>query len=64
MAHGRATRLPLNQNNATQAKLVFAAPGAAKFTYDVMPFGPINGPTVFIILGHDVDSMWKVLATS
>jgi hypothetical protein len=30
--------------------------------YNVMPFGPINGPPTFIAFIHDLDSTWKDLA--
>jgi hypothetical protein len=29
----------------------------------VMPFGPTNGPATFINFIHDIDSIWKELAT-
>ena len=29
-----------------------------------MPFGPVNGPAIFIIFIHDMDQSWKELATS
>ena len=47
-----------------QAKLTFAGPDATKWTYNVMPFGPINGPTTFIAFIHDVDATWKDLTRS
>jgi hypothetical protein len=48
---------------ASQAKLAFTGPDATKWTYNMMPFGPINGPATFIAFIHDVDSAWKSLAT-
>ena len=27
-----------------------------------MPFGPVNGPQIFITFIHDMDSTWKNLA--
>ena len=27
-----------------------------------MPFGPVNGPVIFIVFIHDLDSTWKALA--
>jgi hypothetical protein len=48
---------------ASQEKLAFAQPNAKKWTYNVMPFGPVNGPGTFIAFIHDVDSSWKELAT-
>jgi hypothetical protein len=29
-----------------------------------MPFGPTNGPATFIMMIHDVDSVWKETASS
>jgi hypothetical protein len=46
----------------SQAKFAFAGPDATKWTYNVMPFGPVNGPPTFIAFIHDVDSTWKELA--
>jgi hypothetical protein len=48
----------------SQEKLAFAGPDATKWTYNVMPFGPVNGPATFIAFIHDVDSTWKDLARS
>ena len=46
----------------SQEKLAFAGPNATKWTYNVMPFGPVNGPATFIMFMHDVDATWKDLA--
>jgi hypothetical protein len=35
---------------------------AIKWTYTVMPFGPTNGPAIFITFIHGVNSIWKELA--
>jgi hypothetical protein len=43
-------------------KLAFQGPDATKWTYNVMPFGPVNGPAIFVEFMHDVDSTWKSLA--
>ncbi len=48
----------------SQEKLAFQGPDAIKWTYHVMPFGPINGPATFINFIHDVDSQWKALAAN
>ena len=48
----------------SQAKLAFAGPDATKWTYNVMPFGPINGPSTFIAFIHNMDATWKDLAQS
>jgi hypothetical protein len=37
---------------------------AIKWTYNVMPFGPKNGPATFISFMHDLDSVWKDFANS
>ena len=47
---------------SSQAKLAFAGPDAIKWTFKVMPFGPVNGPPIFIRMAHDIDSTWKALA--
>ncbi len=48
----------------SQEKLAFAGPNATKLTYNVMPFGPVNGPSTFIAFIHDMDGTWKDLACS
>ena len=45
-----------------QCKLAFAGPGSTKYTWKVMPFGPVNGPVTFIIFIHDMDGTWKEIA--
>ena len=40
-------------NKSSQEKLAFAGPYTWKYMYNVMPFGPINGPATFIIFAHD-----------
>ena len=47
---------------STHPKLVFAGPNNTKYTYNVMPFGPVNGPVIFVIFIHDMDVTWKDLA--
>jgi hypothetical protein len=48
----------------SQDKLAFAGPDATKWTYNVMPFGLVNGLATFIMFIHDVESSWKDLACS
>jgi hypothetical protein len=36
-------------NPESQEKLAFAGPYTRKYTYKVMPFGPVNGPVIFVI---------------
>ena len=40
---------------SSQAKLAFAGPCCSKYTHLVIPFGPVNGPVIFIIFIHDLD---------
>ena len=47
---------------SSQIKLAFAGPDCSKYTYTVMPFGPVNGPVIFIVFIHDLDSTWQDLA--
>jgi hypothetical protein len=47
-----------------QEKLAFQGPDAIKRTYNVMPFGPTNGPATFVTMIHDVNSVWKETAKS
>ncbi len=47
---------------ASQEKIAFQGVDAIKWTYTVMPFGPTNGPAMFINFIHDIDSIWKKLA--
>jgi hypothetical protein len=39
----------------SQEKLAFAGPNAIKWTYNVMPFGLVNGSSTFIAFIHDMD---------
>ena len=48
----------------SQEKLAFAGPNGSKYTFLVMPFGPVNGPACFIVFIHDMDTTWKALARS
>ena len=47
----------------SREKLAFAGPDTIKWTYNVMPFGPVNGPSIFITFMHDKDSTWKEYAS-
>ncbi len=47
---------------ASQEKLAFQGLDAIKWTYQVMPFGPTNGPATFINFIYNVNSQWKALA--
>ena len=49
---------------SSRHKLAFAGPNCSKYTWTVMPFGPVNGPVIFIVFMHDLDSTWKALAIS
>ena len=46
----------------SQLKLAFQGPDAIKWTYNVMPFGPTNGPATFINFAHDICSVWQTEA--
>ena len=46
----------------SQLKLAFQGPDAIKWTYNVMPFGPTNGPATFINFAHDICSVWQEYA--
>ena len=52
----------LRVSKSSQAKLAFAGPDATKYTYSVMPFGPTNGPAIFIIFMFDTASTTKTIA--
>jgi hypothetical protein len=54
----------LSASPETQEKLAFQGPDAIKWTYNMMPFGPTNGPATFIQMIHDLDSTWKALAAA
>ena len=49
---------------SSRPKLAFAGPDCSKFTWLVMPFGPVNGPVIFIVFIHDLDSTWKDITRS
>ena len=51
-------------NKSSQEKLAFSGPYTRKFTYNVMPFGPVNGPAMFISFAHDCQANWDELAES
>jgi hypothetical protein len=48
-------------NKSSQEKLVFVGPYTQKYTYNVMPFDPVNGPATFIIFAHDCQADWNGL---
>ena len=43
-------------------KLAFAGPNATVWRFRVMPFGPVNGPPIFIRFMHDMNYDWQTLA--
>ncbi|KAL3803007.1 hypothetical protein HJC23_008983 [Cyclotella cryptica] len=49
---------------SSQEKLASARPYTRKYTYNVMHFGPVNGPATFIIFAHDCQADWDELAKS
>ena len=52
----------ISVNPASREKLAFAAPFTRKYTFNVMPFGPVNGPATFVIFIHDCKADWDDLA--
>jgi hypothetical protein len=54
----------IRASKETQEILDVQGPDAIKWTYNVMPFGPANGPEKFVTMIHDVDSVWKESAKS
>ncbi len=44
---------------SSQEKLAFQGVDAIKWTYTIMPFGPMNRPATFINFIHDINSVWK-----
>jgi hypothetical protein len=46
----------------SQEKLAFAGPYTRKYTYKVMPFGPVNGSVTFVIFIYDCKADWDDLA--
>ena len=51
-------------DKAPQYRLAFASPNKTKYTYNVRPFGPVNGPVIFIIFIHVMNQRWQEVATS
>jgi hypothetical protein len=49
---------------SSREKLVFQGPYARKYAPNVMPFGPVNGPAIFIVMIHDLKATWDALAQS
>lgn len=49
-------------NVRSRPKLAFAGPDATLYTYCVMPFGPVNGPEMFIRMICDINREWQTLA--
>ena len=47
---------------SSQIKLAFTGPDYSKYTYTVVPFGPVNGPVIFIVFINDLNSTWQDLA--
>ncbi len=54
----------IRASDETQEKLAFQGTDAIKWTYNVMPFGPTNGPATFVQMIHNVDSIWKQYAVA
>ena len=43
-------------------KTAFAGPFGRKYYYKVMPFGLVNGTTIYVIFIHDMCEYWNKLA--
>lgn len=43
---------------------VFVAKNNTQYMWSVMPFGPVNGPVMSIVMTHDLDCTWKLVAHS
>jgi hypothetical protein len=52
----------ISASKATQEKLALQGPDAIKWTYNLMPFGPTNGPATFVAMIHGLDRVWKGIA--
>ena len=42
-------------NARSREKLAFSVPNASMYTYRVIPFGPVNGPPIFIGMMFDMN---------
>ena len=52
----------LKMEKQSALKTAFAAPDGRKYFYKVMPFGIVNGPTIFVIFIFDMRINWNNLA--
>ena len=48
----------------SQEKLAFQGLNTIRWTYTIMSFVPANSPTTFIMMIHDVNSVWKETTSS
>ena len=53
-------QLKMEKNSAL--KTAFAGPNGRKYYYKVMPFGIVNGPTIYVIFIYDMRDHWNNLA--
>ena len=51
-------------SKSSREKLAFSGPNCTNYTYYVMPFVPINGPVILIVLIHDMESTWKEVSAT
>ena len=49
--------------HASSFKTAFSGPGGRKYRLTVMPFGPVNGPVIFVIMIYDLKDHWDSLAS-
>ena len=47
--------------HSDREKLCFAGPGSALFSFNVMPFGPLNGPACYSALMFLMRQEWQAL---
>ena len=65
MVNGRSFRLepdPRGHLISSRDQHAFAGPNATKYRWKVIPFGPVNGPVIFIIFIYDMNTSWQELA--
>ena len=51
-------------NARSRERLAFAGPNASMYTYRLMNFGPVNGPSIYIGMMFDMNFWWQTLAKS
>lgn len=49
-------------NKCSHCKLAFAGSNTTLYTYSVIPFSPVNGPSIFMPTNFDLNSEWQAMA--